>query len=169
MYVKGFFIKTPFLARCRRTWVARWGRICSRRRVPPRAGWPSWRRCRSGDRRSPSSLSRSSSGLWNGSRSGSCCPSWWRRPQNLERNLTLIFWRMLFVLLLRTVVQIEEETAHVLVVNFSASVGFVLGDDFAAILRYKLVLLRAVFQEDAPARYVARRHQQMLVCNRFYY
>lgn len=62
----------------------------------------------------------------------------------------------------RTVVQVEEERAHVFVVDFAAPVGFVLRDNLAAVLGDELVLLDRLFDKDAPASDVGRRHQQVL-------
>ena len=60
------------------------------------------------------------------------------------------------------VVEVEEEGAHVLVVHLSSPVRLVLGDDLAAILGDKLVLVGKVFDEDAPAGNVGRGHEQFL-------
>lgn len=62
-----------------------------------------------------------------------------------------------------TVVEVEEEGAHVLVVDLPAAVGLVLRDDLAAVLGDELVLVRSLLQEDAPPGHVARRQQQVLV------
>lgn len=58
-----------------------------------------------------------------------------------------------------TVVKIEEERAHVLVVDLPSPVGLVLRDHLPAVLRYELVLVRRLLQEDAPAGHVTRRQQ----------
>ena len=64
------------------------------------------------------------------------------------------------------VVEVEEEAAHVLVVNFAAPIGLVLRDDFAAIFRDELVFLGRFFQVDAPTGDVGRRQQKMLKSKR---
>ena len=63
-----------------------------------------------------------------------------------------------------TVVQIEKERAHVLVVNFASAIRLVLRNDLATIFRDKLVLLNRLLQENTPTSNVRRRHQQVLPC-----
>lgn len=53
-----------------------------------------------------------------------------------------------------TIVEIKQETAHVLIINFSPPVSLVLGYNLAAILRNKLVLLGAILQENPPTGHV---------------
>lgn len=81
----------------------------------------------------------------------------------------------------KIIVQVEEEAAGVFVVDFSSSIGLVLGDYFTAVFLYKkceykrstmnetketyadeFVLLSSILEEDAPAGYIAWGHQQML-------
>jgi hypothetical protein len=45
----------------------------------------------------------------------------------------------------KIIIQIEEETARVFIVNFSTTIGFLLGYNFSAILRDKFVLLGGCF------------------------
>lgn len=63
----------------------------------------------------------------------------------------------------RTVVEVEEEGAHVFVVDLPAAVRLVLRDHLAAVLGDELVLVGGFLQEDAPARHVGRSQQQVLV------
>lgn len=53
-----------------------------------------------------------------------------------------------------TIVEIKQETAHVLIINFSPPISLVLGYNLAAILRNKLVLLGAILQENPPTGHV---------------
>lgn len=62
-----------------------------------------------------------------------------------------------------TVVEVEEEGAHVLVVDLPAAVGLVLRYDLPAVLGDELVLVRGFLEEDSPARHVAGSQQQVLV------
>lgn len=61
------------------------------------------------------------------------------------------------------VVEVEEEGAHVLVVDLPAAVGLVLRYDLPAVLGDELVLVRGFLEEDPPARHVAGSQQQVLV------
>ena len=58
-----------------------------------------------------------------------------------------------------TVVQVEQERAHVLVVHLTSAIGLVLADDLAAVFGDELVLLYRILQKDAPAGDFARRQQ----------
>ena len=60
------------------------------------------------------------------------------------------------------VVEVEQEAAHVLVVDLTASIRLVLGDYLATVLVDEIVLLARLLHEDAPPRHVRRRQQQML-------
>ena len=57
----------------------------------------------------------------------------------------------------QTVVEVEEKTAHIFVVNLSSSVGLVLSNHFAAILANELILLSASLQVYAPTGHIRRR------------
>lgn len=61
------------------------------------------------------------------------------------------------------VVQIEQKTAHVFIVDFTAAIGLLLCNDFTTVFRYEFVFLCTVLQEDAPAGHIRRCHQQMLM------
>ena len=62
----------------------------------------------------------------------------------------------------KLIVQVEEERAHVLVVNFAAAISLVLGDDFPAVLRYEFVFGGSVSDEDAPSGDIRGRHEEAL-------
>lgn len=60
-----------------------------------------------------------------------------------------------------TVVEIKQKRAHVFVINFSSTIGFVLRDDFTTILGNKFIFLYRLFQKDAPASNIRRSHKEM--------
>lgn len=66
--------------------------------------------------------------------------------------------------ILLTIVQVEQEAAHVLVVHLSPAIGLVLRDDLPAVLRDEFVLLGALLQEYSPPGHVRRCHQEMFIC-----
>jgi len=61
------------------------------------------------------------------------------------------------------VVQIEEERAHVFVVDFATAIGLVLGNDLPTVFGDELILLGALLKEDAPAGNVRGSHEQVFV------
>jgi len=63
----------------------------------------------------------------------------------------------------KIVVQIEEERAHVLVIDFATAIGLVLGNDLPTVLGDELILLGALLEEDAPAGNVRGSHEQVFV------
>ena len=60
------------------------------------------------------------------------------------------------------VIEIEQEAAHVLVIDLSSPVGLVLGDDLPAIFRYELVLAGKVLDKDTPSSNIRGRHEKLL-------
>lgn len=60
-----------------------------------------------------------------------------------------------------TIVQVKKKTAHVFIVDFPATIGFILRYNFAAILRNELVFLSRLFQKYAPASDIWWCEEQM--------
>lgn len=56
------------------------------------------------------------------------------------------------------IVQIEQKTAHVLVVDLSATICLILGYNFPTILRNELIFLCTFFKENTPARNIRWGH-----------
>lgn len=63
----------------------------------------------------------------------------------------------------KIIVQVEEETAHVFVIDFASTIRLILRDDLSAVLRDELVLLHWLLYEDAPASNIRRSQQEVLL------